>query len=245
MNFGGMPSPLERPELWPWSLRVDEGAAASLSAGSQVALVDALSLRGRTLREILGEHESAVVVDLADLEGQANVWATAFAEEFWDGYGMNGGFVVHDAWGADVPQIHQILSSMGVRFAQDQADQHVYVMDAPGGAASDPDCQAAQAWLARWRSAAVANQDQGIECLRLVERGGEYSQDVSPTCRARDLADFLRHACALVDRPVPTIEYVPAGGVVAHSCIHVSLSDDVVTPFAAEPAAYDAVICLP
>ena len=33
----------------------------------------------------------AFVLDRADLAGRANVWATAMAEEFWDGYGMNGG----------------------------------------------------------------------------------------------------------------------------------------------------------
>jgi len=33
----------------------------------------------------------AFVMDRADLRGRARVWATAMAEEFWDGYGMSGG----------------------------------------------------------------------------------------------------------------------------------------------------------
>lgn len=234
MKFGGVPSPLERPELWPWSLRVDEGAAASLAAGDQVSLVDTLSLRGRTLREILDVESvfSAVIVDLQDLEGQANVWATAFAEEFWDGYGMNGGFVIHDGWGSDIPQIQQVLSSMGIRFAQEPAENQVrvHVMDAPGQAAADPTCEAAQGWLQAWRSVDAACQGQVIERLRLIERGGAYPADVSPTRRARDLADFLRHACALVGRPVPTVEYVPVEGVVAHSCLRVNLVEESVIP---------------
>ena len=72
------PEPAERPDLWPWAARRrDDGV---------------LEIGGVALTDIAADFAPpAFVMDRADLRGRARVWATAMAEEFWDGYGMSGG----------------------------------------------------------------------------------------------------------------------------------------------------------
>ena len=72
------PEPAERPDLWPWTARRrDDGV---------------LEIGGVALADIAADFATpAFVMDRADLRGRARVWATAMAEEFWDGYGMSGG----------------------------------------------------------------------------------------------------------------------------------------------------------
>ena len=72
------PEPAERPDLWPWSARRREDGVLEIGG---VALTD------------IAEHFAtpAFVLDRADLRGRARVWASAMAEEFWEGYGMAGG----------------------------------------------------------------------------------------------------------------------------------------------------------
>ncbi|WP_254873011.1 diaminopimelate decarboxylase [Schaalia sp. Marseille-Q2122] len=72
------PEPDQRPDLWPWTATRDEDGA--------------LELGGCALPELADTYGTPLfVMDRADLRGRANVWATAMAEEFWDGYGMAGG----------------------------------------------------------------------------------------------------------------------------------------------------------
>ena len=72
------PEPEERPDLWPWSARRREDGV--------------LEIGGVALSDVAQEFATPLfVLDRADLRGRANIWATAMAEEFWDGYGMNGG----------------------------------------------------------------------------------------------------------------------------------------------------------
>ena len=72
------PEPADRPDLWPWTARRrDDGV---------------LEVGGMALTDIAADFATpAFVMDRADLRGRARVWATAMAEEFWDGYGMSGG----------------------------------------------------------------------------------------------------------------------------------------------------------
>lgn len=72
------PEPHERADLWPWNARREPDGV--------------LSIAGVPLTRITEEFSTPLfVLDRADLRGRAQVWATAMAEEFWDGYGMNGG----------------------------------------------------------------------------------------------------------------------------------------------------------
>lgn len=72
------PEPGQRPDLWPWSAR----RAAS----------GELAVAGIGAPELAREFGTpAFVMDRADFRGRAEVWATAMAEEFWDGYGLAGG----------------------------------------------------------------------------------------------------------------------------------------------------------
>lgn len=71
------PEPEERPDLWPWSAHRSQGE---------------LHLGGTPVTELVNQYGTPLfVIDLADLAGRAQVWATAMAEEFWDGYGLSGG----------------------------------------------------------------------------------------------------------------------------------------------------------
>ncbi|WP_051259402.1 diaminopimelate decarboxylase [Schaalia suimastitidis] len=72
------PEPDERPDLWPWTaVRGDDGV---------------LRIAGVPLTDIARDFATPVfILDRADLRARAQVWAHAMAEEFWDGYGMNGG----------------------------------------------------------------------------------------------------------------------------------------------------------
>lgn len=72
------PEPADRPDLWPWTARRrDDGV---------------LEVGGVALTDIAADFATpAFVMDRSDLRGRARVWATAMAEEFWDGYGMSGG----------------------------------------------------------------------------------------------------------------------------------------------------------
>ena len=71
------PNPGERPDLWPWSARRVDGV---------------LRVGGVDLTRIACEFGTPTfVLDVEGLRGRARVWASAMAEEFWDGYGMRGG----------------------------------------------------------------------------------------------------------------------------------------------------------
>lgn len=59
-----------------------------------------------------------MIVDAGDLQGNIDVWATAFAEEFWDGYGMSGGHVIHCGWGDADPEALALLAQQGVYLAK-------------------------------------------------------------------------------------------------------------------------------
>ena len=71
------PTPDERPDLWPWSASREDG-------GLRVGGVD--------LTRVAADFGTPTfVLDVEAMRGRARVWASAMAEEFWDGYGMRGG----------------------------------------------------------------------------------------------------------------------------------------------------------
>lgn len=71
------PGPEERPDLWPWSAARTGGV---------------LHVGGADLTRIASEYGTPTfILDVASLRGRARVWASAMAEEFWEGYGMSGG----------------------------------------------------------------------------------------------------------------------------------------------------------
>ena len=71
------PTPDERPDLWPWSAAREGGV---------------LRLGGVDLTAVAADFGTPTfVLDVEAMRGRARVWASAMAEEFWDGYGMNGG----------------------------------------------------------------------------------------------------------------------------------------------------------
>ncbi|MDC4232718.1 diaminopimelate decarboxylase [Actinomyces sp. B33] len=72
------PEPDERPDLWPWTAKRDASGELTIGGVGAVRLAADFAT-------------PAFVVDAADLAGRARVWASAMAEEFWDGYGMSGG----------------------------------------------------------------------------------------------------------------------------------------------------------
>ena len=72
------PEPGERPDLWPWTARRREDGV--------------LVIGGCALDAVAEEfHTPVYLLDRADLAGRAQVWVSAMAEEFWEGYGMAGG----------------------------------------------------------------------------------------------------------------------------------------------------------
>ena len=71
------PTPDERPDLWPWSATRVDGV---------------LRVGGVDLTSVAADFGTPTfVLDVEAMRGRARVWASAMAEEFWDGYGMNGG----------------------------------------------------------------------------------------------------------------------------------------------------------
>ena len=71
------PTPDERPDLWPWSASREGGV---------------LRVGGVDLTSVAADFGTPTfVLDVEAMRGRARVWASAMAEEFWDGYGMNGG----------------------------------------------------------------------------------------------------------------------------------------------------------
>ena len=71
------PTPDERPDLWPWSASREDGV---------------LRVGGVDLTSVAADFGTPTfVLDVEAMRGRARVWASAMAEEFWDGYGMNGG----------------------------------------------------------------------------------------------------------------------------------------------------------
>ena len=71
------PTPDERPDLWPWSASREGGV---------------LRVGGVDLTSVAADFGTPTfVLDIEAMRGRARVWASAMAEEFWDGYGMNGG----------------------------------------------------------------------------------------------------------------------------------------------------------
>lgn len=216
MNFAATPSPKERPELWPWSVSVDEGIATD----SDVLAVDALMIRGCSLREVVGDGREVILIDCVDLEGQLHVWATAFAEEFWDGYGMSGGYVVHIGR-ADEEHLRPLLDSAGIISLEDEfsgTNEGLLVIPVPGRTGT----QERGKWLRLWRDSCAERSVEDISCLRFVETGEEYGSEVSPTVRARELADFLREIYTDIGCRVPRVEYVPYPNLLTHSTLYVN-----------------------
>ena len=75
------PTPDERPDLWPWSAAREGGV---------------LRVGGVDLTNIAAEFGTPIfVLDVEAMRGRARVWASAMAEEFWDGYGLSGGDVFY------------------------------------------------------------------------------------------------------------------------------------------------------
>ena len=75
------PTPDERPDLWPWSAAREGGV---------------LRVGGVDLTNIAAEFGTPTfVLDVEAMRGRARVWASAMAEEFWDGYGLSGGDVFY------------------------------------------------------------------------------------------------------------------------------------------------------
>lgn len=75
------PTPDERPDLWPWSAQRVDGV---------------LRVGGVDLTNIAAEFGTPIfVLDVEAMRGRARVWASAMAEEFWDGYGLSGGDVFY------------------------------------------------------------------------------------------------------------------------------------------------------
>ena len=71
------PTPDERPDLWPWSASREGGV---------------LRVGGVDLTSVAADFGTPTfVLDVEAMRGRSRVWASAMAEEFWDGYGMNGG----------------------------------------------------------------------------------------------------------------------------------------------------------
>lgn len=72
------PDPSERADMWPWSARrTDDGV---------------IEIGGCALTEMAEEFGTPLfVLDDRDLQARARMWASTMTEEFWDGYGMNGG----------------------------------------------------------------------------------------------------------------------------------------------------------
>lgn len=76
-EFLTCPTPDERPDLWPWSAAREGGV---------------LRVGGVDLTSVADEFGTPTfVLDVEAMRGRARVWASAMAEEFWDGYGMSGG----------------------------------------------------------------------------------------------------------------------------------------------------------
>ena len=75
------PTPDERPDLWPWSAAREGGV---------------LRVGGVDLTSVADEFGTPTfVLDVEAMRGRARVWASAMAEEFWDGYGLSGGDVFY------------------------------------------------------------------------------------------------------------------------------------------------------
>ena len=72
------PEPADRPDLWPWTARRrDDGV---------------LEVGGVALTSVAADFGTPTfVLDVEAMRGRSRVWASAMAEEFWDGYGMSGG----------------------------------------------------------------------------------------------------------------------------------------------------------
>ena len=71
------PTPDERPDLWPWSATRVDGV---------------LRVGGVDLTSVAADFGTPTfVLDVEAMRGRARVWASAMAEEFWDGYGLSGG----------------------------------------------------------------------------------------------------------------------------------------------------------
>lgn len=104
------PHPCERPDLWPWALRPIEGVDVS------VADPEVFTLAGHSLASLPVSEPVFMAVDVQDVHGQANVCATAFAEEFWDGYGLSGSSVVYRGWALGYQQLVRVLADYGVVF---------------------------------------------------------------------------------------------------------------------------------
>lgn len=95
------PEPQDRPDLWPWSVTRDEDGG--------------LVIGGIRATDMARDYATPVyVLDLDDLAGRAQVWSTAMAEEFWDGYGFAGGSAYYAAKAMMAPAVVGIVSGAGM-----------------------------------------------------------------------------------------------------------------------------------
>lgn len=119
MEAHNFPLPSERPDLWPWALRAPEDT-------TQADILE-WTIGGESLRDIAAVHvdndRPLIIQDTQDLDGQLNVWATAFFEEFWDGYGMGGAQALYRGWATGSPRYLHFFARHGLAVECDSAEQ--------------------------------------------------------------------------------------------------------------------------
>lgn len=120
MEAYSFPHPSERPDLWPWALRAPEDT-------TQTDILE-WTIGGKTLRDIATDHlddeRPLIIQDTQDLDGQLNVWATAFFEEFWDGYGMGGAQALYRGWATGSSRYLHFFARHGLAVECD-APEHI------------------------------------------------------------------------------------------------------------------------
>ncbi|MFC7580209.1 diaminopimelate decarboxylase [Schaalia naturae] len=95
------PEPGERPDLWPTAARRDRDGA--------------LMIGGARLGDLQrGFGSPSYILDRADLRGRARVWASAMAEEFWEGYGMAGGRAYYAAKALACADVVRVVTAEGM-----------------------------------------------------------------------------------------------------------------------------------
>lgn len=94
------PEPEERPDLWPWSAKRENGV---------------LSLGNIPVTKLVEDYGTPVyVLDEPDLVGRATVWATVMAEEFWEGYSLGGGSAYYAAKALMSARVIELVTAAGM-----------------------------------------------------------------------------------------------------------------------------------
>ncbi len=103
-EFLTCPTPDERPDLWPWSAAREGGV---------------LRVGGVDLTSVADEFGTPTfVLDVEAMRGRARVWASAMAEEFWDGYGMSGGDAFYAGKAFLSADVARLVAAEVMRFCQ-------------------------------------------------------------------------------------------------------------------------------